>query len=105
MEIDRTRFEDISIKYPVDVGVENATMKAKVDEVKKHEDLANSGQEIPDLPIKDPPFKEIIANTNAIKEDVEKLNAPQDCAISDQDISERSNNDSITNVIAVDEFQ
>ena len=104
MESKGTKFEDNSIKYQVDVSVENATMKAKVDEVKKHEDLANSGQEIPDLPIKDPPFKEIIANTNAIKEDVEKLNAPQDCAISDQDIPEKSN-DSITNVIAVDEFQ
>ena len=33
MERKGTKFEDNSIKYPVDVGVEDVTMKAKVDEV------------------------------------------------------------------------
>ena len=34
LEIYRTKFEEISIKYPI--GFEDATIKAKVDEVKKH---------------------------------------------------------------------
>ena len=68
-----TKFEDNSIKHPVDVGVENASMKAKVDEVKKHEDSAYFRQEITEQPINDPPFKEVVADTDADEDDVEKL--------------------------------
>ena len=105
MERKRTKSEENSIKFPVDVGVENAIMKAKVDEVEKHEDSAYSRQEIPEQPIHDPPFKIVIANTNVNEDDIEKLETHHECIISNQDIPERSNDVSNTDVIAVDEYQ
>ena len=61
----KRKFEDDSIKYPVDV--QKSTMKAKVDEVKKHEDSAYYRQDIPEQPIDDTPFIRNIANTNVIE--------------------------------------
>ena len=61
----KRKFEDDSIKYPVDV--QKSTMKAKVDKDKKHEDSAYYRQDIPEQPIDDTPFIRIIANTNILR--------------------------------------